>query len=113
MDKFSVGDRVYTTSRLDPPRVGTVSRITPTGRVNVEFKNRCGSKYTVQFSKDGVHSRGYSQTFIQVLTPDIEEGIKQLITLHEAKYLMQDRKGSLTYEQAAGIVKILEPDWEI
>ena len=113
MDKFSVGDRVYTTSRLDPPRVGTVSKITPTGRVVVEFKNRHGSKYTMQFSKDGVNGRGYSETIIRVLTPDLEEGIKQLLTLYEAKYLMQTQKGALTYEQAAGIVQILEPDFEI
>ncbi len=113
MGKFNVGDRVYTTSRLDPPRIGVVSKITPTGRINVEFKNRRGSKYTMQFSKDGVHGKGYWETFIRVLTSDLEEGIKQLITLHEAKYLMQDRRGSLTYEQARVIVKALEPDFEI
>lgn len=113
MDKFSVGDRVYTTSRLDPLRVGTVSRITPTGRVVVEFKNRLGSKYTMQFSKDGVNGRGYSETIIRVLTPDIEKGAEHLLTIQEARYLMTNYKEPLTYEQASAIVKALEPDFEI
>lgn len=108
MGKFDVGTRVYTICNLDPKRMGVVKSITPTGRINVEFSNELGGSFTVQFTKNGTYGKGYFITYLEVLTPEIEEEIKQQDVVFKAQRLLKLMGKNLSFEEALKIIEIYE-----
>jgi len=108
MCKFEVGMKVYTMCNLDPKRIGVVESITPTGRINVAFQNGCGGTFTMQFSKNGTHGKGYFQTTLGIPTPEIEEEVRRQDVILNAKRVMRLLEENLSYEEAVKIIEIYE-----
>ncbi len=106
MSKFDVGTRVYTICKLDPKRIGVVESITPTGRINVSFPNRLGGSFTVQFTKNGTYGKGYFQTTLDIVTPEVEEEVRRQDLIDEARRTILSMKDDLSYDDAVQIMEI-------
>lgn len=102
--KVKVGDKVLyhhwhiTTTEA----IATVTRVTPTGRIRIDFCDTQFDKYGRQIG--GKDSYGSSR--ISVPTDDDYKRIKENMAISKAESLMKNVK--LTYEQAVEIIKILE-----
>ena len=110
---FKIGDRVVIVSNFDKLRGGTVVRITPTGRINVNVDSWNNDPYgfVKQFNKNGVSGRGYFREEIRIATPEDEEKAKQNGVIAKARYLMYTMYNSgvgFTYEQAVKFLEVFE-----
>ena len=103
--EFKVGDKVVTArSRV----VGTVIRITPKRKdVVVDF-----GSYQTTFRRDGWEKGGdiWSSSMIELLTPEIEQEIKEKRTIYKCKTLFHNKEKYLTFDQAARILEVLEDE---
>lgn len=100
--KFAVGQQVITTN----DSIGTVKRITPTGRVVVRFE----SGYEETYRKDGsaFSNNIWSHEWIVPLTDERLRQIRAKETIRKCRRVFEETK--LTYDQAVHILEILCPN---
>lgn len=102
--KVKVGDKVlyhhwYITTT---EAIATVTKVTPTGRIRINFCDTQFDKYGRQIG--GRDSYGSSR--ISIPTENDYKRIKENMAISKAKSLMKNAK--FTYEQAVKIIEILE-----
>ena len=100
--KFSVGQLVVTTN----DSIGTVKRITPTGRVVVRFE----SGYEETYRKDGSAFSNDIWSYERIV-PLTDERLRQIYekeTVKKCRKMFEETK--LTYDQAVRILEILCPN---
>lgn len=97
--KFSVDERVVTNHDC----IGTVLRITPTGRVVVDF-----GTYKETYRPDGSSFSNdvWNHDYIHPLTPEREQKIREGRTIRYC--IRRFRDTQLSYKQAQAILMILE-----
>lgn len=100
-----VGDEVLhvlsSYSRIE--EIAIVTKITPTGRIQIDKSKNQFDKYGCQMGNTGWRGRGY----ICILTSDKKEEILRKNKIAECIRIFDDSKNKLTYVQAKAIVSIL------
>lgn len=102
--KVKVGDKVlYNHWHFGTTEeIVTVTKVTPTGRIKIDFCDTQFDKYGRQIGRRD----SYSSSSISIPTDEDYKRIMQRRVISKAKSLMENVK--LTYEQAVEIIKILE-----
>ena len=103
--KFKIGDKVIRNWRTGyPTLIGTVINITPKrGDVVVDYGN-----FKETYSSDGWQKGGdvWTKSIIQLLTPEIEENIRQINMIRKCRDTFEKKK-DLSADQAERILEIL------
>lgn len=102
--KVKVGDKVlYNHWHFGTTEeIVTVTKVTPTGRIRIDFCDTQFDKYGRQIGKRD----SYSNSSISIPTEEDYKRIMQRRVISKAESLMKNTK--VTYEQAVEIIKILE-----
>lgn len=104
-EEFKIGDKVIRNYRSGyPTSIGTVVNITKKRRdVVVDYGN-----YKETYASDGWRRGGnvWSHSYIQLLTPEIEEEIRQSNLIRKCRDAFEKKK-DLTATQAEKILEIL------
>lgn len=102
--KVKVGDKVlYNHWHFGTTEeIVTVTKVTPTGRIKIDFCDTQFDKYGRQIGKRD----SYSNSSISIPTEEDYKRIMQRRVISKAESLMKNTK--VTYEQAVEIIKILE-----
>lgn len=104
--KVKVGDKVLYNYRhfgTTEKSIATVTKVTPTGRIEIDFCDTQFDKYGRQIGRRD----SYSSSSISIPTEEDYKRIMQRRVISKAESLMENVK-QLTYEQAVEIIKILE-----
>ena len=99
---LKVGDEVIT----NWDTIGVVKRITPTGRIVVDFGN-----YEVRYGKDGQelgNESVYYKANIRLLTPEKKQELEDIKTIRLCIKYFDLHHDLLTVEKAIRIVEILK-----
>ena len=104
--QFHVGDRVYIEGG-QIVSIGVVKRITPTGRIRVDF-----GTYEATFNKSGwlLGADIYSGNYIRHLTKEKEEKFANAALIRKCLEKFDHHRKKLTVMQAQEILKILEAE---
>ena len=108
--EFKVGDKVISSnvSGFGSQVTGTVVKVTEKRKdVVVDFGN-----YKETYDKTGWQKGGdiWFKSTIRLLTPEIEEDIRQKNIIYKCKEKLKNAK--ITYEQAVKILEVLESEKE-
>ena len=101
--EFKIGDKVIRNYGSGyPTSIGTVVNITKKrGDVAVDYGN-----YKETYTSDGWQRGSWSRSYIQLLTPEIEEEIRQKNLIRRCRDTFEKKK-DLTATQAEKILEIL------
>ena len=101
ISKCEVGDKVVT----DRDHIGTIIRITPTGRIVVSFGN-----YEARYGKDGWElGKGsvFYKSRIVPLTAEKEKQLEEQAMVRKCISLFEKKEKQLTSDKAKKIIEIL------
>lgn len=105
-----VGDKLlynYGYSYNHVEKIVTVKRVTPTGRIRIDYNDRQYDKYGNEM---GSSDRWSCSSFLSIPTTEDFERIKVNNAISKALSLMdKQNKKNLSYEKALKIIEILEP----
>lgn len=102
--KVKVGDKVLYNHWYfgTTEAIATVTKVTPTGRIRIDFCDTQFDKYGRQIGR----RNSYSNSSISIPTEKDYKRIRENETISKAESLMKNTK--VTYEQEVEIIKILE-----
>lgn len=108
-----VGDKLlyncgYSYSRVE--KIVTVTKVTPTGRIRIDYNDKQYDKYGIEMGKREIWS---CRSSLLIPTEKDYERIKKNNAINKALYIIgKINKDNLDYDKALKIIKIFEDETE-